>query len=265
MKILFLAHHKWPHIGGVEKHIEAIKNILSSKDYEINVISEEDIKYPKIKIVGLFYIWWWLFKKRDIIKNADIVHVHDVFIWYLPFRFLYPRKKLYTTFHGWEGVYPIKLWQLLNKKIANKLSKGSISVGKYIEKYYGIKSDHIIYGGVGKLSKNKFVKKKDTIVFLGRQDADTGINEFKEWLKKQKNNFKVRHISNDPNPEKFLKSAQYCVPSGYLSYLEAKNNFCKIITFANNPLKIDYWNEIKIIKYIPTWEDVARVYLKLWK
>ena len=37
------------------------------------------------------------------------------------------------------------------------------------------------------------------------------------------------------------------------------------MTFANNPLKEDYWNEIKKLKSIPTWDAVADVYLKLWE
>ena len=108
-------------------------------------------------------------------------------------------------------------------------------------------------------------KIKNTIVWLGRQDEDTGINEFKKWLSKQKINYKVIYVTNVPNPQKYLKTAEYCVPSGYLSYLEAKNMGCKIMTFANNPLKEDYWNEIKLLKTIPTWDEVVNIYLKLWK
>ena len=65
--------------------------------------------------------------------------------------------------------------------------------------------------------------------------------------------------------EKYLKTAEYCVPTGYLSYLEAKSYGCKIITFPNNPLKIDYWKEVKLLKTIPTWNEVVKIYLKLWK
>ena len=76
---------------------------------------------------------------------------------------------------------------------------------------------------------------------------------------------KVKYITNDPNPEKYLVTSEYCVPTGYLSYLEAKRYSCKVITFANNPLKVDYWKEVKLLKSIPTWEDVAEIYIKLWR
>lgn len=266
MNILFLSKYPTTHIGGVERHIEAISHKLYVLGIKTTTITSEDIKPPKIKYFGLLYIWYWLFKNRHLITGCNLVHIHDVFIWYLPFRFLYPRKKVYITFHGWEGKFPPTLWSIFNKRIANKLTNGSIAVGKYIEKWYGITASHIIYGGVEMLNdKNINAKTKNTIIWLGRQDVDTGIKEFKKWLSEQKVNFKVTYVTNVKNPEKYLKTAEYCVPSGYLSYLEAKNVGCKIMTFANFPLKEDYWNEIKKLKNIPTWDAVFDVYLKLWK
>ena len=55
------------------------------------------------------------------------------------FRFIFPKKKVYITFHGWEGKWPLPMWAILNKRIANFLCNGSIAVGIYIEKWYGIK------------------------------------------------------------------------------------------------------------------------------
>jgi len=37
-------------------------------------------------------------KNRQLLQNADIIHCHDVFYWYLPFRFLYPHKPVFTPF-----------------------------------------------------------------------------------------------------------------------------------------------------------------------
>ncbi len=266
MKILFLSKYPTAHIGGVERHVRAVGDRLQVKGYRVTTVSEEQIKPPHKKLIGLLHIWYWLFKNRKLIIDSDIVHIHDVFIWYLPFRVLFPKKKVYITFHGWEGKFPPTAWSIFNKRIANKLTNGSIAAGKYIEKWYGITASHIIYGGIDSRFKISDLRKtKNTIVWLGRQDEDTGINEFKEWLSKQKINYKVIYVTNVTNPEKYLKTAEYCVPSGYLSYLEAKSYGCKIITFANNPLKVDYWNEIKLLKILPTWDDVADIYLKLWK
>lgn len=264
MNILFISKHKHPHIGGVEKHVKAISDRLKVLGHKITTISEEDIRPPHFKFIGLLYIWFWLYKNKKLIINTDIIHIHDVFIWYLPFRLFFLKKKVYITFHGWEGKYPIPLWNIVNKKIANKLCIGSFAVGKYVEKYYRIKTNKIIYGGVNKINKTKFKKIKNTLLYLGRQDLDTGINEFKKWLLKQKVKYSVKYITNKPNTDMYLQTAEYCVPSGYLSYLEAKNMNCKNLTFAHNPLKVNYWKEIKLLNRIPTWDNVCNEYLKLW-
>jgi glycosyltransferase involved in cell wall biosynthesis len=282
MKILFIAKYINPHIGGVEKHIQKITNNLCFRDNKIKTISEKNINYPHIKILGLLYIWFWLFKNRKKILESDIVHIHDVFIWYLPFKFLYPKKPVFTTFHGWEGKYPIPFINIFQKKIANKLSLKTISVGDYINKWYGIKSNIIVYGAVDKINTEATNHKApNTIVYLGRLEKDTGLLEFLNWLKIHPNykitflgegNLKGKckeygKILGNKNPKKYLQESEYCVPSGYLSYLEARNFNCKIMTFPNNPLKINYWDEIQKnyskIKNV-TWSDITDIYLKLW-
>lgn len=262
MKILFISQYKWPHIGGVEKHIDLVSEYLIKKGHSISIVSASDIKYPKLKFFGLIYIWFWFLKNIKEIYNSDIVHIHDVFIWYLPFRFLFPFKKVYITFHGWEGKFPIPLKNILNKKIAYLLTNGNICIGKYIEKWYGIKANYITHGAVEKINKNKFKKQKNTIVWLGRKDKDTGYFEFLKWYKNNKN-LNVKYLTNSYNIEKYLKSSEYCAPSGYLSFLEAKNFGCKIKTFANNSLKEDYWKEVEKSKIV-AWDDIANLYLRLW-
>lgn len=146
MRILFLTRKSWPDIGGVEKHIYEVTKILRKKGHVVKIVVEKDIKPPHIKFIGLICIWIWLFKNRKLVTNSDIVHIHDVFIWYLPFALVLSKKKVFTTFHGWEGKYPIPLINIIQKKIASRFSSRTVSVGAYIEKYYGIKADNIIYG-----------------------------------------------------------------------------------------------------------------------
>src|SRR3989344_4683639 len=146
MKILFLTRLYWPHVGGVEKHIaEVIKrlrdkglpagkagikvDIITTK-YDSSLKDKETVSgtevyrfnQPEIKFVGLIYTWYWLYQKRALIKESDIVHIHDVFIWYWPFKILFPNKKVHVTFHGRWGRYPIPLNDILQKKIGTKLS-----------------------------------------------------------------------------------------------------------------------------------------------
>lgn len=279
MKMLFLTHYAWPHVGGVEKHIENIADEIQQKGYEVKIISEKDIRYPHIKFLGLIYIWFWLFKNRNLIKKVDIVHIHDVFIWYLPFKFLYPKKVVYTTFHGGQGKWPIPLKDKLLVKIAAKLSDGTICVGGFIPKYFGIKADYVIYGGVDNIIKSKNQKEK-LIIFLGRLEKETGVYEFIEKIKKY-DNYRIKFVGDgslrsicekygmvhgfcDPTP--FLEKASICFAGGYLSALEALEYGCELWTDAKTPIKSDYWKTFPYKKgdKLPTWESVAKIYESLY-
>jgi glycosyltransferase involved in cell wall biosynthesis len=296
MKILFLTHYYAPHIGGVEKHAAEVAKALIKKGHKVTVLTEKHdpslksweiidtvkvvrFSYPHIKVVGLLAIWLSIWKNRKLVTDADIVHIHDVFIWYLPFRFLYPKKAVYTTFHGWEGIWPIPKFNIFLKQLAAKYSTGTIAIGKYIEKYYGIKSDRVMYGGKDTLVHHTGVTKtKNSVVFVGRLEKDTGILKFLKRLDdfrfrnvqfvgdgrlwKQCEKYGKIHGFCDPKP--FLQSAEYVVPGGYLSYIEAVSNNCKIIVYPDNPLKKDYWKEIMEIKTFPSWAQIADDYLTLY-
>ncbi|KKP46787.1 MAG: Glycosyltransferase, group 1 family protein [Candidatus Woesebacteria bacterium GW2011_GWA1_33_30] len=317
MKIVFLTRRASPQIGGVERHIQKLNEELRVKNYNVKIISEKDIKYPHIKFIGLLYIWFWLFKNRKLILDSDIVHVHDVFIWYLPFKFLYPKKKVFLTIHGLEWRNPFNAFSLLQKRIAVKLFNGSIGVGKFLEKYIGTKFDYIIYGGLEKHSQSTVHRSPNTFLFVGRLEPDTGLGEFLKLLgssslvhgtkvdfvgdgslRKECERFGTVHGFCDPTP--FYKKAETVVPSGYLTYLEAKSyssiqenlaescedelntdmsssltgnlafkmrggcHGCKIKTFYSTQLKKEYWEEILKLKKYNTWKDISNVYLKLW-
>ena len=282
MRILFLTHYAWPHVGGVEKHVERIADRLQGMGHEVKIISEEDIKYPHIKFLGLFYIWFWLWKNRDLIQKTDIIHIHDVFIWYLPFRFIYPNKKVYITFHGWGGKWPVPFKERWLMKLGAKLSSGTICVGTYIPKYFGIKTDYVIYGGVEKINaKNANAKLKNSVIFLGRLEKETGVYEFLERLKVNGQGLKVEFVGDgslrrlcekygvvhgfcDPTP--FLEKASICFAGGYLSALEALEYGCELWTGANTPVKKDYWKMFPYKKgsKLPTWEDIGKIYESLY-
>ena len=216
MKVLFLTRRFWPEIGGVEKHVlEVSKRLVEmghEMGYEVVVIaenakgfirpllvtvpstSEECIRTPprcfeihRIPVgsnekLKKFQIWWWLWENRQLIKQADIVHAHDIGFWYWPFRFLYPEKPFFITFHGWEGEFPIPLKNKIVRKISEKIAWGNICVGDYLKKWYGTKADFITYGGVDNSPRRSpFDKLRATIrgvfpiVFIGRLEKDTGL------------------------------------------------------------------------------------------
>src|SRR3989344_8398523 len=205
MTIIFLCRLFYPHIGGVEKHVFEISKRLRRQGHKIIIIAEKDTtssvgSLPKsiqkelrffsihyifvkdTKWLKKFIIWKWLWKHKKLLSKADIIHCHDVFFWYLPFRFLYSRKPVYTTFHGYEQ-YPIKSRAIFIRKISEKLSNGNICIGDFIPKWYGTKPTLISYGGVdsSKLkNQNAKLKIKKSAVFIGRLDQQTGIKTYNQ-------------------------------------------------------------------------------------
>ena len=280
MNILFLTRLYEPHVGGVEKHIGEIGRIIVKKGHKVVVFAtkhdknlEKDeiingirvirFKQPKIKLIGLLYTWVWLFLNNSFIKESDVIHAHDVFIWYLPFRYIFSNHLAFTTFHGWEGKYPVSKRSIGVKSLSETYSWGNIAVGKYIEKYYGIKANIITYGAT---SVPKFVTKKvkNSIVYVGRLEKDTGLPVFLQSLKNLKE-YKVDfcgegelaneckkygkvHGFIDPAP--FLAKAEICFSSGYLTILEAFAHKSVVVCAYDNKLKRDYYKMTPFSKWI---------------
>ncbi len=258
-----LARRNWPQIGGVERHIFETARLFGQRGYKINIISERDIDYPHIKIAGLLFIWLWMVKNIGIFAKADIVHAHDVAIWYLPLRILLFWKPFYATFHGWEGKFPIPGHYIWLRKISAKIARGNICVGKYIEKWYGIKADYIIYGGIKNESKNRngkirTINKNVKILFLGRLQEDTGILNILKACDLLKNKYpsmeiqflgdgslrgeaekygRVLGFQKDIMP--YLAKSRFIFTSGYLSMLEAMYAGRLVFAAYDNPLKRD--------------------------
>lgn len=299
-KVLFLSPRFYPEIGGVEKHVLEISKELVKKGFEVSVITElnsnyqsksssdkgmQGVKQPSIsgkseveEIEGIdvyrlsfgksgklkkFRIWKTIWENRQLIRNVDVIHCHDVFVWYLPFRFLYPRKKVFTTFHGWEGICPPKRSAKLIRKLSEKLSAGNICVGRYIEKWYGTRANIVTYGGVNQSQISKFKSQNNNsklkICFVGRIAGDNGIEMYVEILeliqdknikfefeavgdgelRKQFEKFgKVYGFVEDP--KLFIKKADIIFASSYLSILESLVLGKLVVSVYDNPLKKDY-------------------------
>jgi len=303
MKILFLTRRFYPSIGGVEKHVLEVAKCLIKKGHKITVISElstsEEFRSPippprrspfgspsevspwltipvgKSEKLKKFKIWWWFFKNRTLIDQSDIVHAHDVAFWYFPFRFLYPKKRFYITFHGWEGKYPIPIKNKIIRKISEKLAWGNICVGDYIKKYYGTKADFVTYGGVEiklkiKNEKFKIAIKNSKILFIGRLEEDTGlpvylkaIEQFKSLkdprpkivflgdgkLRKEAEKYgKVLGFVENIRP--YILQSRFIFTSGYLAILEAMLNKKLVFAVDDNFLKKDYLEMAPFAKWI---------------
>lgn len=288
MRIVMLTRRAWPEIGGVEKHIYEVGEALKRKGYEISVISAKDIKYPQVKFLGVLFIWLWMFKNIRLFARADIVHAHDVAIWYLPLRFLLFTKPFYVTFHGWEGKFPIPKIYIWLRKISAKIAWGNICVGRYIEKWYGIKADYIIYGAVHEKFKYQISKIKNTyqnpkiILFLGRLQKDTGLPIYLNALKFIKRghlDIKVFFLGDGllkNEAEKYgrvlgfkkdilpwLRTSRFVFTSGYLSALEAMAAGKLVFATYNNPIKKDILEMSPFSKYAVVEKDPEKIARKI--
>jgi glycosyltransferase involved in cell wall biosynthesis len=300
MKILFLCRLYSPHIGGVEKHVAKISKNMLEDGNEITIITENYDKklknFEKINGVNVyrintgredsfrkFRIWKELFIIRKLIINADIVHCHDVFFWYLPFRFIYANKPVYTTFHGYES-YPINKKAVLIRKLSEKLSWGNICIGDFIQKWYGTTPGFVSYGAVDipKSNIQKVRNKKNTAVFIGRVDDQTGVLTYTkavEILQKKIPNFEITIIGDgkyrrlvqekfnvlgfQKQPEKYFPNFHFAFVSRYLSILEAFAAKKLVFAVYDNPVKEDYLKMAPFAKFLVIEKDPEKLAKKI--
>lgn len=297
MNILFFSRLFYPHIGGVEKHVLEISKILIKKGHKITIVTEkhsQDLKteenvggiqvfripnlkegkYKKIKI------WKWLFDNYQLMKNADVIHCHDVFFWYLPFRFMFLFKMIFTTFHGYED-YPLTSKSILVHKISEILSMGNICVGDFIKKWYKTNPNYVVYGAINRI-KNKKIKNNNSAIFIGRLDKQTGILTYVEAiriLKKKISNFNFSIIGDGElksqinrnmkilkplaNASEYFNDYNFAFVSRYLSIMEAMIARRLVFAVYDNPLKEDYLRMAPFSKYIIICNSPSELVAKL--
>lgn len=296
MKILFIAPNYLPHIGGVEKHIYYLSKELEKDGHNITILVPKfDNNYKSyendntIKIVRLNKLknryfnrlrnLFYLIRNMNNLLNFDIVHFHDFMTFYNFGILIFPilrlfNKKIYITFHGWEGDIPPKKNIILKRKIVEKLVDGNICIGHFIEKWYGTKADIISYGGVEKKDISDI--KEEYILFVGRLAKDTGIFDYiKAWEIISKNsNLKFvicgdgvlrekieRYIQKHKikrvifkgfvtDVNSYIKDAKLIFTAGYLGILEAFSYKKNVIAIYDNELKKDY------LKMIPNYDKM---------
>ncbi len=177
MNILFLTPgESGKNLGGVERHVKLLTEELGRRGHEVKELSlpETDKNYKDYKgykggfnkgpalprrgraLEYKLRAWGYLWRKRDLFRWAEVVHVHDVFWWVMPFIPIIKWDKsyknynisgrLFVTFHGWEGRWPPTRSAVWQKKLAAWLSDGTIGVGDFYQKWYEVKTDKTVWG-----------------------------------------------------------------------------------------------------------------------
>lgn len=322
MNIVLISRFFYPHIGGVERHVLFLSQELISQGHNVTVITEQydsnllsSETYKQVRIIRIpthktgewfkkFVIWRWILNNQSLFLAADVIHVHDVVFWLYPFKLLHPFKKIYSTFHGWEGIYPIPIKNIIKKRLDAFLSYKNICIGTYITRWYGIKATDISFGATSAPTFNKTKSnKKLTLLYIGRLDSDSCIEACLKLYKKLKPSlhWQMMVIGDGPlkhkippevnflgfvsNPHKYIANADYVFTTGYLSLLEAFIHRKIVFSSYNNPLQKDYLTSHPMAKSIiiddnvisqgvqkayvwsitQTWTKLTSQYLTLWQ
>jgi glycosyltransferase involved in cell wall biosynthesis len=296
MRILMLSPKLYPHIGGVEKHVLRVSEELTKQGHEIVVITakekQEDLEFEKFHDITILRIqnsriqmWLYLLKNRYLINQSDIIHCHDYstfYYWFMPFRFIYRKKPVFITFHGYEGKIPIPYKVKIIRLITEKLTRGNICIGDFIPKWYGTNPSIVLYGGVDipdhpDNAASRSEPELNSAVFIGRLEKDTGILEyisaldilkdhyhcefsghicgdgsFRELIEKTliEQNIKFEVLGFIEKPEVYYEQCRFAFVSGYLGILEAMAHRRMIFNIASDPLKEDY------LRLIPNAEQM---------
>ena len=264
---------------------KAVKSIRTDNS-ELEKIKVLRLNFGKESSFKKFRIWLRLLRHAGTIKQFNVIHCHDVFFWYLPFRFLFPSKKVFTTFHGYETKFPPSTKARLVRKISEKLSYGNICVGEYIKRWDGTKPDYVTYGGVSEDRRQKTDDRNRRtedrrqrslkILLVGRLEEDNGAKIYLEALEKLRKQgitykltvcgdgqFKKRFekygdmvgFTSDLN--KYIDRSYFIFASSYLSILEAIFRGKNVFAVFQNDLKKDYLTLSPFKKYISIAGDVS--------
>lgn len=281
MKVLQISQYYAPHVGGVEKHLSKVNQELIKDHYQLTVLAgNENLNIAKTELIDQvrvhridnrfsnhykLKIWQQVIAHRELFKEADIIHIHDVFWWIIP---LYPLifHKIFITFHGYESSSGANKKAIFWHRLANKLSKGSIAVGGFHEKYYAVKADYVIFGASEQEQSTNNKNNLKKIIFVGRLVPETGILTYLEALSILKNSKINYHLdvfgdgllmnrakeyarkheldvtfhATVAEAEKLFANYPIAFVSSYLSICEALKQNCRVIAHYHNQFVKDY-------------------------
>lgn len=278
MRVVHLCRRFLPDRGGVETHVDGVVNELYNRGYTQTIITlsnESTSPYKTAAIVrieasekngSLWYklaVWQGMWSNLRLLVTADVIQVHDVFWWLIPFLPLL-WGKIYMTFHGYEPPGPPTVVQKFWHRFAALCTKKSLGIGSIHQKWYGVVPDAISYGAVKHMiysTQRQIQRKKIRAMYLGRVSNDIGImhylraiqikpvqldvygdgNQMEESKKfVQLHQLPVHFMGNVANAAKQIHTYDVIFASSYLAILESLSAGRPIIAFYDTPLKYDY-------------------------
>lgn len=281
--VVFFSRLYYPHVGGIEKHVYKISQELLKRGYSISIITEtfkagqkkeetiEGVKIFRIPVHAVsekhkkWVIWKWLKRHSSIFQNAEILHIHDVFYWYIPFIVRKNKPQIHITFHGYESDNPT-ISAILQRKLATHIARTTIHIGGFMQKWYHVKPTAILYGAADDVVKNQIEERNHKAIYLGRLKEDVGIMTYLHGLKilkdsgltitldiygdgpkrqdaekfVQENNLSVHFKGFIPDASKKLHTYSYAFISRYLGFIESMQSKTPIFAVYDTDMKKDY-------------------------
>jgi glycosyltransferase involved in cell wall biosynthesis len=284
MNIIHLTASFLPNRGGVENHVAAVMALQQQAGHTVTILTKPR---PHTKLATWKFIW----QHRMELLQADVIQVHDIFWWLLP---VYPliwlkRIKIITTFHGWEGQFPIRWQAQIQRWWYNQLSYKAVHVGAWIEEFYWDTPDAITYGGIdSKLLAASPFKKTGTsheqklhLVFIGRLEAENdmelyikliedlnqyvhldihwvGDGRYKKICQKYG---QVTGMVEDISP--YIAKADLVLASSYLSILQAQAMGKLVVALYSHQLKQRYLETYPGAAWMMLGDDIVTMIRQL--
>lgn len=308
--VVHLAALSAPHVGGVETHLARVNQVLVKRGFEVTVITQQHerslplqenrdgmqiIRLPMLpageslvaKTRYKLHLWRQLAQHLKVVQQADVIQIHDVFFWLLPFLPALDRSKLFMTFHGYEGTALPNSRQMFWHRQATRFTTANLCIGGFHEKWYQVRPTEVAFGGVNskllQTAKKNPKKSKKNLIYVGRLAEDNGILKYLEALRLVGKGYTLDVFGDGElllTAETFAKNhrlpvtfhgavsnaaerlPQYslaCV-TRYLSILEALAAGVPVVAQSNNELQYDYLTQtpfIDSIKVCQTAEEIV--------
>ena len=287
MHILMLAERLPPAIGGVERHVAGLARVLVERGYRVTLVAPqhkaalpEEEEMDGAHVVRLPFTghgwgnylraWCWWMKHGQLLKEADVIHFHDVYAflhWFGPARLLCLTKRIYLTYHGFEMSYPIPLRATFYRWLAQRLVHRSICAGHYLMKWFCLRPQAVTYGAVAIPQNVSEPSEEPRAVFVGRLAPDTGLDIYLRGLGLLKRKYNMpltltvcgdgpmrgilEQLATDEDveaefvgfvsdPFQYVSQAKIVFASGYLAMLEAMACRRPLFCVYHSPVKEDY-------------------------
>lgn len=289
MRILMIAERLPPAIGGVERHVAGLARELAGRGHAVTLVApshaanlppEEQMGNARVLRLpragpgqgrrDYMRAWRWWASHHSLLAQADLIHFHEVYAllhWFGPARLLCLGKPLYLTYHGYEMRYPIPARARLYRWLGARLTRGSICIGHYLVKWFGLRPAAVSYGAVT-VQEPPPLPDTPRAIFVGRLAADTDLATCLQALhilrQKTGRSLPLTVCGDGPSrlalerlaagkgvdttfvgfvadPTPYLAHATHVFAPGYLAMLEAMSAARPVLSVYHNPVKKDYF------------------------